>query len=359
MQMGGGSKDTWVLASAAAGEDQQRHIQEHKPEEFAASPMPLPSRVADNLFWMGRYTERVEAGVRLVRALLPSLSGDLDFGGLVSVDSATHLLGVLGYLPEGFEHLSIGEQRWTLERVLSENIYDPSRMSGIGWNLKNVSRVAWPLKARLSQDTWRLLKELDAALLATRPVNRELRMVAQTALLDRVISIMSAFSGLMMENMTRGPGWTFLQIGRRLERALQMTEWITAAMQQPSEGTLRNLLRIADSSITYRSRYLTTVRPEFVLELLLFDATNPRSLVFQLEALSQHIAELPQEGGRELARQALVSVQSCSPEQLCADQMQALSDLGRQLKGTLCDVSDALTATYFSHSVSSRLVTPY
>ena len=360
MQMGGGSKDTWVLGGAEPPDTDDR------PGEFVAVPADVPSRVADNLFWMGRYTERLESDVRLVRALLPSLSGEDDFGGTVSIESAAHLLASLGYLGEGFSAMSIGQRRWHLEKFFTDMVYDQTRMTGISWNLKNVSRVAWPLKARFSQDTWRLLKDLDTALSASRPVDPEVRIVAQMRLLDRVVSIMSALGGLMMENTTRGPGWTFLQIGKRLERAMQTLELLIATFDAPPSAAdaMQNILRVADSSITYRARYQTALRPEYVLELLLQDGLNPRSLMFQLAALNEHLAQLPRHASVDdtsalLAREALQSVRDLELRALCEGDMQALGDLARQLKGTLSDISDALSAAYFSHSVSVRLATPY
>ncbi len=376
MQMGGGSKDTWVLGGGGELEEARKQessalVIEH-PDELAAGPTDLPSRVADNLFWLGRYSERVEAGVRLVRALLPSLSGEEDFGGPATIDAATQLLGALGYLSPEFPGMSMAQRRWHLERLLSDMVYDPARSSGIGWNLNNVRRVAWPLKERFSQDTWRVLQELQMTLSSTRPVYREHRMVAQMNLLDSVIATLSAFAGLLMENSTRGHGWHFLQIGKRLERALQTTELLLAAFsgsEDDLEATMATLLQIADSSITYRTRYFTTLHPEYVLELLLKDTSNPRSLLFQLEALENNMNRLPKYNDPEdvpvpkrLAQDACDLVGGTNLHALCErdreGNMAAFGELGSQLKGNLYDISDALTAQHFSHLTSACLVAP-
>jgi uncharacterized circularly permuted ATP-grasp superfamily protein len=158
MQLGGGSKDTWVL-----GKDTEEDLQ----RPAATEPMAprgageLPSRAADNLFWLGRYTERVEDNVRLVRTLLPGLSGEADFGRSASLETVAQLLANMGYLSEEFSSSSLAQQRWQLQRLLTGMVYNPSRSTGIGWNLKQIRRVAWPLKERLSQDTWRVLQQLD------------------------------------------------------------------------------------------------------------------------------------------------------------------------------------------------------
>jgi uncharacterized alpha-E superfamily protein len=224
------------------------------------------------------------------------------------------------------------------------------------------------LKERFSQDTWRVLQELDVTLSSTRPVHRERRMVAQMALMDRVIATLSAFAGLLMENSTRAPGWRFVQIGKRLERALQTTELLMAtfsAAPEDQHDAMRTLLRIADSSITYRTRYFTTLHPEYVLALLMKDAGNPRSLIFQLEGLAKNLASLPNSKSADsnvalqLAQEAREMVRDVPLSRLCAGNMEELGELGRQLKGTLYDISDALNAAYFSHSVSACLVAPY
>ena len=366
MQMGGGSKDTWVLGGE--GESQQSHAA-HVP----SLPTELPSRVADNLFWLGRYSERVEAGVRMVRALLPCLSGEEDFGRTATLETAMHVLSNLGYLSEEFPAMAMAQQRWHIESLLSKMVYDPARSSGIGWNLNNVRRVSWPLKERLSSDTWRVLQQLETELSSNAPIAREYRLVAQMNLLDRVIVTLSAFSGLLMENATRGYGWRFLQIGKRLERAFQTTELLQATFADAPfdmNPLLQTLLQAMDSSITYRTRYFTDLQPEFALELLMNDPTNPRSLRFQLEALIEHLSQLPgyevapaQSMGAPLpltlARNALARVDEASIDDLVARDSEGaingMGDLARQLKGTFYDISDALSARHFSHLTTIRL----
>ncbi len=365
MQMGGGSKDTWVLKDSNS--DEETAYASSERDQSPANPTDLPSRVADNLFWLGRYGERVESGVRLVRALIPSLSGEEDFGRTATLETTIQLLSALGYLGEEFPAISIAQKRWHIERLLSSMVYDPARSSGIGWNLNNIRRVAWPLKERLSQDTWRVLQQLEAEFSAPVPVYRENRLVAQMNLLDRVIVTLSAFAGLLMENSTRGHGWQFVQIGKRLERALQMSELLLATFGDAPfdlDPAMQTLLQIADSSITYRSRYFTTLRPEFVLDLLLKDIANPRSLLFQFEGIVEHMGYLPgysnsiQPPPLRLAEAALRKIREASVAELSArdrdGNMLPLEELLSQLKGDLYDISDALTELHFSHVTSAR-----
>ena len=371
MQQGGGSKDTWVL-----GTEKEEETAKTFAAESAVVPRgtgELPSRAADNLFWLGRYAERVEDNVRLVRTLLPGLSGEADFGRTASLETVTQLLANMGYLAEEFPSSSLAQQRWQLQRLLTGMVYNPARTTGIGWNLKQIRRVAWPLKERLSQDTWRVLQQLDMEFSSAAPGNADQSFVAEMNLMDRAVVTLSAFAGLLMENTTRGYGWRFLEIGRRLERALQISNLLDGALARTAldddgetESCLEVLLQIADSSITYRTRHLTDVRVDYVLELLLADEANPRSVAFQLVGLLEQIQHLP---GRDtdsnaspeqrLISKALGSVRQAWMADLAKrddeGKLSALGDLTQHLRATLYDFSDALTARYLSHLTQSRL----
>ena len=365
MQLGGGSKDTWVLGGRDEPSPVRRSLAIPKGARVAARE--LPSRVAENLFWLGRYTERVEGRVRLARVLLPSLSGEEDYGRVASLETATRLLAGLGYLPAEVVFASLGEQHWQVQRSLTEMIYDPSQMSSLRWNLKEMRRAVWHLKERLSLDTWRVLQQLEAQFSRVPPSSVDHRYLAGMDLLDSVIVTLSAFSGLLTENTTRGFGWLFLDIGRRLERALQNAEFLTSGLASASsdfEPHLQVLLQIADSSITYRTRY-PTVQAESVLEVLLSDESNPRAVAFQLVTLYQEVERLQEiaPGGKgrevELALKALTALRKANVASLAQrnsdGRFGALDELIGELRWTLYEVSDLLTANYLSHLTASRL----
>jgi uncharacterized circularly permuted ATP-grasp superfamily protein/uncharacterized alpha-E superfamily protein len=366
MQLGGGSKDTWVLGGAEESHPARRPLALLRGAHGSAGD--LPSRVAENLFWLGRYTERVEGRVRFARALLPTLSGEEDFGRVASLETATRLLSGLGDLPAETVYASLGEQRWQVQRALTEMIYDSSQMSSLRWNLKEMRRSAWHLKERLSIDTWRVLQQLEAQFSRVPPANIEHRYLAGMDLLDNVVVTLSAFSGLLTENTTRGFGWRFLEIGRRLERAIQASELLVSALATaPSdlESHLQILLQIADSSITYRTRYPTVVQADLVLSVLLLDESNPRAVAFQLATLFHQIGRLEDiaEDGegkeRGLAYKALAAVREAKVADLAQRAPEGrfvlLDELIGELRWTLYAISDVLTATYLSHQTASRL----
>jgi uncharacterized alpha-E superfamily protein len=181
---------------------------------------------------------------------------------------------------------------------------------------------------------------------------------------------LSAFAGLVMENTTRGQGWRFLDIGRRLERGLQMGFFLRhglAGAPPDASPYLQALLQIADSSITYRTRHMTDLRPALVLDLLLADESNPRSVGFQVAALSEHVQKLPDRDSnnrhpleQRIALKALTTVRLSRVEDLVA-----LDESGRRpgletlldgLQYDLLDLSEALTAKYLTHLVPSRMI---
>jgi uncharacterized alpha-E superfamily protein len=364
MQLGGGSKDTWVVGDS----------KDHTPARRQLSLVPgspagkgdLPSRVADNLFWLGRYAERVESRVRFVRTLLPALSGEEDYGRAVSLETAARLLAQLGYLPAETLAASLGEQRWQVQRTLTDMVYDTSQTSSLRWNLREMRRTALQLKERISADTWRVLQQLENQFTAFVPAGADHRYFAGMDLLDNVVVTLSAFAGLLMENTTRGYGWRFLEIGRRLERALQTMELLKAGLTAGRSGIepyLQVMLQIADSSITYRSRYPTMLQTDMVLEVLWTDESNPRSVAFQFATLLHQINRLQElnAGGRErtLAEEAMASVRGIRmPEfsRRSADgRFLALERHLEEIRSKLYEISDTLTVTYLSHLTASRL----
>ncbi len=357
MQHGGVSKDTWVLGRPE--QSQFARLPVAGEESQPALSSDLPSRVADNLFWLGRYTERVESMIRSFRTVLPVLAGEEDALHNISLEAVLQVLVGYTYLPKSVLTAPIGEQLHQLETMLTSMIHDPAGISSLGFNLKQMRHAAWPLKERLSGDTWRVLQqiEMDASQSALPYLSK--RPAALQLHLDQTITSLSAFAGLLSDSTTRGHGWRFLEIGRRLERGLQIMDLLRHGMGSKLDN-LDLVLQIADSSITYRSRYLTNLRPKYVLDLLLFDETNPRSIAFQLVSLAELAEKLPSKDAntpwsleKRLALKPLSSVRLSSSDELLYPN--ALEKFLTLLRGDLFDLSEALTGRYLSHVMPSRL----
>ncbi|MEZ5354356.1 MAG: circularly permuted type 2 ATP-grasp protein [Bryobacteraceae bacterium] len=358
MQRGGGSKDTWILSDH---DEEPIPLMPSTPQKVNTSRgADLPSRVADNLYWLGRYMERVETDARLARALMPALSGECDLGGAIAVEAAVQLMAAYGHLPKELGDTHPLEQRRWLEKALAAMLFEGNRPGGLLWTAKQISRLGWQLRERLSTDTSRLLGRLEKEFQRNRKPPSG-RLMAEMPELDHAVQTLSAFNGMAMENMTRGYSWRFLDIGRRLERASQTASLLRHGIAAgPAGPYLETLLQVADSTMTYRSRYYTAMQTDLVLDLLLNDEANPRSIAFQLETLAGHWKRLPEREARERypvdARtiwELLTSVRMAPVEQLSEDSPEAREELNELLTGIedkLTVLSDTLAVKYLSHA---------
>lgn len=367
MQLGGGSKDTWVVGRPGVDEHERHHAPRPAPVETGSTE--LSSRVADNLFWLGRYAERLDAKARLLRVLLPRLSGEAAQGRGADLVTIVHFLDGLQLLPKEYQGSPLGGQWWRIQGLLGQMVFDGEQPSGVGWNARQIHRLSWEVKERLSQDTWRVLQQLERGFSAVPPQNPDRRLVAASNQLDDVVIMLAAFAGLMSENPTRGHGWRFLDIGRRVERALQMIELLrvgVAAADYPDDACLEVLVQVADSSTTYRSRYLTSIRTRFVLELLLSDEAYPRSVAFQLAAIADRIDGLPAPdlAGMPVAERVLAARLRTLVRESRIDELKRRDTRGKRLtleaylqtlRNGVMDLAEAITARYLSHSLPSRL----
>ena len=221
-------------------------------------------------------------------------------------------------------------------------------------------RLAWMVRDRISTDAWRILGRVEECFEEPAGLHPALRVNAALDRLDRALLLLSAFTGLAMESMTRALGWTFLDIGRRLERAIQIGELLLHGLAEPGPREwrrLENVLQVADCVMTYRSRYQTSVQAPLVLDLLLRDEANPRSIAFQLVQMQHHFESLDRAPRAALAQ--LLELVRRVP----LDALAALDENGRrgELEALLQQVSRdvpalfaALSHAYLSHVVSKR-----
>lgn len=303
---GYGSKDLWIVGD----EPEPQHISLMREAiadvHLRRTGRDLLSRTADNLFWLGRYAERTETLMRLLRAVLARLLEDS------RPEAPPELLHRLVDIVLRKGRTPAVEAAWpvrTLDEQLGALMFQPDRPYGLREGLDHLHRTATLVRDQISHDAWRMLNALHVDRRWRAPQGR---IVAAQALdlLDEGVRFLNAFSGTEAENMTRNYAWRFLEMGRRLERAARLVELTRGlALEAPDpegDGSLRLLLELGDSFMTYRSRYVMTPLLAPVLDLLLLDETNPRSLAFQLVAIDQHLAELPSDGPHRSAEQRLV-----------------------------------------------------
>jgi uncharacterized alpha-E superfamily protein len=258
----------------------------------------LPSRAADNLFWLGRYLERTEATLRLVRALLGRLL-DADITNPARPDTVRRLASLLvawGAAPASKSaKTATGRAPGNSPSLLAQAtaaLYDAEEYGSASANVGEARRTASVIRERLSVDAWRLFGDLQRQVTLESDRQPSEGEIFEAA--DRALKTLAAFSGLSQENMVRGAGWRFLDIGRRIERGIATCRFARHFAESTAQSdALDVLLDLTDSQITYRSRYLLGASLHPVLDLVMLDPYNPRSVAFQIERLSTEIAALP------------------------------------------------------------------
>lgn len=314
----------------------------------------LPSRVADHLLWLGRYLERAEGLLRLLRSVFRRLSGEERHGDVPELPFLLDLLRAENTIPQAPADSDGIPLYRELSSQLNDALYRQDRPESVIAILKRVQEAARNVRDRLSLDSWRAINRLDG--FADTPASDPLE------LLDDTLFTLSAFSGLAMESMTRGLGWRFMDMGRRMERAMNQTGLIRTGLSQvcsESRSALEALLEVYDSIMTYRARYRTAFQLAPVLDLLLADESNPKSLAFQFRRLSAHVEHLPRLSDRRFAspeeRMALEMLTAVRLLDLSAlrcstggDTSASLSEFLESMESRLKDFAQQITAHYLS-----------
>jgi uncharacterized circularly permuted ATP-grasp superfamily protein/uncharacterized alpha-E superfamily protein len=298
-QAGAISKDTWVLASEP--EKLSGFWLVPGPPVIAVDPeASMSSRAAENLFWMGRYAERAESMARLVRAAHDRRNDFQRGGNPAGTECLQVLLTALtqvSFTYPGFVGEGATARLAAPGAELFALVVDERRPGTLAHAVRRLVGAAQAVRDQLSSDTWMAVGTLERELGALRTSDPDHLMVIQHSL-GRVVQGLLALSGLFAEGMERDPGWRFMDAGRRLERGQQLAAFLRATVTvERSTATdsllLESVLIAAESIITYRRRYRSHAQLETLLDLLLTDPDNPRSLANQLDQLAVDVRLLP------------------------------------------------------------------
>jgi uncharacterized circularly permuted ATP-grasp superfamily protein/uncharacterized alpha-E superfamily protein len=264
MQSGGAAADVWIVSDRPV----ERHTLLPAEGSFTRNmPGSLPSRAADNLFWLGRYIERAEGALRILRAWHARFAEAADPSQPLLADVTTYLAAVDIDTEDAVPD--------TLLRNIDSAVYSASN-----------------IRDRFSPDGWLALTDLakTARRFRTTVSPGDDASHAMTILLRKL----AGFAGLVHENMYRFMGWRFLSLGRHIERGLHMTR-LLGHMSGPDapDGALDMLLEIGDSVMTHRRRYNVNTARLTVTDLLALDPLNPRSILFQMNEIHREVEQLP------------------------------------------------------------------
>jgi uncharacterized circularly permuted ATP-grasp superfamily protein/uncharacterized alpha-E superfamily protein len=338
MGEGAQSADVWVLSSKPVAMETLLPATDNVSIRRILGN--LPSRAADNLFWYGRYLERAEATLRVVRCLCArSLDIDLASGDISrTIAQLVHQLVAWGAVsPENEKAQTLTVVR---QALCDENTYG-SGLAGVRL-ARNAGSI---IRERISVDASKLLRQLDTQMSSLGELMSEADVFEAA---DRALQTLAALAGLEQENMNRSAGWRFLDMGRRTERAINTCRLArTFAPEEAAADDLDVMLDLIDSQITYRSRYLTGVALAPVRDMVLLDPFNPRSVGFQIETINQHIETLPtlrNDGMLEEPRQLIAKL-------MAEFSTSAAKDLDSKiilaLEQKISNFADSVAARYF------------
>jgi uncharacterized circularly permuted ATP-grasp superfamily protein/uncharacterized alpha-E superfamily protein len=335
MQLGGGSKDTWVQANSVPHDAHRPLRRSTTSLDLIRDDTHLSSRMAENMFWFGRNTIRCDNIGRLLRVALNILfdarSGDkgAEWPTVAALCAWFHLIDVkeaetvvLAPAPVSAVPVSASAPGQTqsqgagqvqsqgtaqtqaaapapaepvpeisdaeIEAALLQAVVSID-VPGLARQQQQLYQTASHLRERLSVDNWRALNRMEER---SAKLSKELSQSEAMTILDDAAASLMTMAGFALDGMTRDLGWRFLSFGRRLERLQFQSIVLQSALEMDANGSLDWLLELSDSIVTYRSRY--RAQPEWlpVLDLLVLDASNPRSILFQIDGVIESLKKI-------------------------------------------------------------------
>lgn len=344
LQRGSISKDTWVLQDSAPTEP-PLSAWVGRRRQATRTPAATPSRLADHLYWLGRYMERTRQISRLLEKMDPLLEDEIaSLEPAVVMDTARLALRLQDSMAVPTASLDFLVSK--AHRLATE----AGHVGSLSSNLRELSRILEIAKVHLPAEAWQTARRLRALTTAER----------LTAVLPELHTQLSALESLVAETLPRDTSWTFLDLGRRLERALQLLYAIDGFLAQAgvtdvTEFRLQTLLNVVDGLFTYRAMFEGSLECGAVLECLLALAGNPRGVSYQLDLLRDHLTALPDEMAPVAVTALRVSAKSLADEVRTTDVKALGNDPAtitvpvREWVSDLWELNNQITQIYFAH----------
>jgi len=368
MQRGGSSADCWVLTE---GPVDHTSLLQTAPSTLALAQQkrPVTSRAAENLFWLGRYTERAENSIRLAQIVLNHMGGEEPTSRALMAwlsDTASENALVLPDVPTA--RLSPRVFARSLIAALCPQPGDPmaAQSHSVGFNLRALKAVAAQVRERLSQEHWNLIERTetgfagDCAALST---DAEYATAEAMTALQNASELLAAITGSQTDRMVRDDGWRLLSMGRHIERLITLSRALSLALEHGcvhDAAGFEAVVALFDSTITFHAQYQQRRDMVALIDLLVMDRDNPRSLAWVVQTLRSRLAKLAQSATPQDAvlAQGLPDPDSwvlpdLSNWQRSPEGLRTWSDLAELLDGcevAAVELSNEITRLHFSHA---------
>jgi uncharacterized alpha-E superfamily protein len=310
---------------------------------------------------LGRHAARAESLAKLLRAAARRLASEEQADRIPELPHLLHLLAEKGQIEPGYVVAEIRQQLPAIEKQLPSAAFDDGPPGALRASVTSLVALAATVRELMSLDSWRIIRQMDEDFRPTPGRDGFLDLLDK---IDVLLMQLAAYAGQIGESMTRTDAWRFLDLGRRLERALQESHLVRGMLAQGGGGepeSLEALLEIADSVMTYRSRYASKYRLGAVLDLMFCDETNPRSVAFQLAQCVDHVEQLPlgiqgadRAAEHGVAAELLGSIRDADIARISRDYeagvCDSLNKLLDRIDATLPELSDIISHRYFFHS---------
>lgn len=360
MQRGGSSADVWALTKGEV--DHSTLLAPHlTPETLMQRKRMVTSRAAENLFWLGRYTERAENAIRLARLTLESLHGEergcaplLAWLGQMALANTLVLPGVP----------SVAQAPRVFERSLIDSLGSVNGATSVGYYLRALKLAGSTVRERLSQEHWRIINRCEEELFERCAVQRQRAdFSVQQALqiLKDTSDHMAAITGAQTDRMSRDDGWRLLSIGRHIERLGFLSSALLSGLETAclyTDGGFDAMVELFDSAISFHAQFQQSHDMAALVSLLILDRDNPRSIAWVAHTLRGRLAKLAGSAPTELCALSLKVpdpnawglAQLCEEQKTDSNGHSQLKNLLLQSKLSSFQVSDEISLTYFTHS---------
>ncbi len=369
MQRGGSSADVWALGSFQAAPELLESTSAHAPDtQPIAAPLmanssrkqPVTSRAAESLFWLGRYTERAENSLRLSQLTLQSLAGD-DAASKPLLAWLTEVAVSNALVSSSVPAASHAPQaRRVFERALIASLADVEGNASVGFNLRALKSAASAVRERLSQEQWHVIVQMEHDFFKRCEIFKPPLDASQSApdysaldalrALESASGYLAAITGAQTDRMMRDDGWRLLSMGRHIERLATLSgalAWGFETRAVYDDGGFSAIVALFDSTITFHAQYQQRRDLPALLDLLVLDRDNPRSLSWVIETLQGRLARLATNTSSQDANLA-ADLPADLPALMAS--AQDLTSVFEQCQASAFTLSDNISRRYFSHA---------